>query len=149
MASSTIARLVAVHFWPVEKNAALTTFSTAELKSQSASTIVGFFPPISSWMRKRRLKASACSQLPTSHEPVNEMALSGLACTNALPNSPPEPCTKLTTPFGAPALCSASTMRQELSGAADAGFTTKVLPQMSAGAIFHAGIALGKFQGVT
>ncbi len=40
-------------------------------------------------------------------------------------------------------------MRQALSGAAEAGFTTTVLPQISAGAIFHAGIALGKFHGVT
>ena len=32
MASSTMARLVAVHFWPVEKNAAFTTFSTAEVE---------------------------------------------------------------------------------------------------------------------
>ena len=53
-----MARLVAVHFWPVEKNAALTTFSTAELKSASARTMVGFLPPISSWMRRRRLLAS-------------------------------------------------------------------------------------------
>ena len=43
-----ITRLVAVHFWPVEKNEALTTFSTADPKSASASTTVGFLPPISS-----------------------------------------------------------------------------------------------------
>src|SRR5579871_4059397 len=100
-------------------------------------------------MRRRRLEASPCSQLPISQDPVNETAFIGLAFTNALPNSPPDPCTKLTTPFGTPALCNASTMRQELRGAADAGFTTSVLPQMSAGAIFQAGIALGKFHGVT
>src|ERR1022692_3442257 len=54
MASSTMARLVAVHFWPVEKKAAFTTFSTAEGKSASASTMVGFLPPISSWIRRCR-----------------------------------------------------------------------------------------------
>ena len=53
-------------------------FSTAELKSASASTMVGFLPPISSWMRSRRFEASACSQLPISQEPVKEMAFSGL-----------------------------------------------------------------------
>ena len=74
-----MARLVAVHFCPVEKNAAFTTFSTAELKSASASTMVGFLPPISSWMRSRRLEASACSQLPIWHDPVNDTALSGAA----------------------------------------------------------------------
>ena len=46
---------------PVEKKAPLTTFSTARLKSASAQTMVGFLPPISSWMRRRRLDASACS----------------------------------------------------------------------------------------
>ena len=40
-------------------------------------------------------------------------------------------------------------MRQALSGAADAGFSTTVLPQISAGASFQAGMALGKFHGVT
>ena len=39
-------------------------------------------------------------------------------------------------------------MRHALSGAAEAGFITTVLPQISAGASFHAGMALGKFQGV-
>src|ERR1041385_262770 len=143
-----MARLVAVHFCPVEKNAAFTTFSTADLKSQSARTMVGFLPPISSWMRRRRFDASPCNQFPIWHDPVKEMALSALAFTSAFPTSPPEPCTKLTTPLGAPALCSASTIRQELRGAAEAGFTSTVFPQMSAGAIFHAGMALGKFHGV-
>ena len=85
---------------------------------------------------------------PISQEPVKETAFSGLALTSASPSSPPEPATKLTTPLGMPASCSASTMRQALSGAADAGLSTTVLPQISAGASFHAGIALGKFHGV-
>ena len=34
------------------------------------------------------------------------------------------------------------------SGVSDAGLKTTVLPQTSAGAIFHDGIAIGKFQGV-
>src|SRR5260370_26686593 len=143
-----MARLVAVHFWPVEKNAAFTTFSTAALKSASASTMVGFLPPISSWMRSARLDASACSQRPTSQEPVNEIALSGFASTSALPSAPPGPATKLTTPLGMPAWWQASTIRQALSGATEAGLITTVLPQMSAGAIFQAGIELGKIQGV-
>src|ERR1051325_11675910 len=143
-----MARLVAVHFWPVEKNAAFTTFSTAALKSASASTIVGFLPPISSWIRRRRFEASPWSQFPISHEPVNEIPTRGLALTSACPSSPPHPATKLTIPLGAPASCSASTIRHALSGAAEEGFTTTVLPQISAGASFHAGMALGKFHGV-
>src|SRR5712692_7453946 len=116
-----MARLVAVHFCPVEKNAPFTTFSTAEGKSASARTMVGFFPPISSWIRRRRLEASPCSQLPIWQDPVKETAFSDLAFRRPLPTSLPEPATKLTTPFGTPASCSASTIRQELSGAADAG----------------------------
>src|SRR5256886_11679277 len=142
-----MARLVAVHFCPVEKNAPFTTFSTAELKSASARTIVGFLPPISSWMRRRRFEASPCSQSPVWHEPVNETALSGLVRISAAPSSPPGPATKFTTPRGTPASCSASTILQELSGAADAGLSTTVLPQIKAGASFQAGIALGEFQG--
>ena len=67
----------------------------------------------------------------------------------ALPSVLPDPATKFTTPFGIPASRHASTIRQADRGETDAGLTTIVLPQMSAGAIFHAGIAMGKFQGVT
>ena len=65
-----------------------------------------------------------------------------------LPTAPPPPVTTLTTPAGMPALSSACTRRSALSGASDAGLMTTVLPATSAGAIFHAGIAMGKFQGV-
>src|SRR6202011_5990107 len=99
-------------------------------------------------MRSRRLEASPCSQFPISQDPVNDTAFRGLAPTSAWPSSPPDPATKLTTPLGTPASCSASTIRQELSGAADAGFNTTVLPQISAGASFQAGMADGKFHGV-
>src|SRR5260370_3279504 len=111
--------------------------------------MVGFLPPISSWIRSDRLDASVCNHRRTSQEPVNEMAFNGGAPTRALPSSPPEPATKFTTPLGMPASWQASTIRQALSGAAEAGFTTMVLPPISAGAIFQLGIALGKFHGVT
>src|SRR6202011_3518472 len=127
---------------------ALTTFSTAAPKSASPSTMVGFLPPISSWIRRRRFEASPWSQLPIWQDPVKETAFKGLASIKACPSSPPDPATKLITPLGTPASCSASTMRQALSGAAEAGFSTTVLPQISAGASFQAGIADGKFQGV-
>ncbi len=39
-------------------------------------------------------------------------------------------------------------MRSALRGASDAGFNTTVFPATSAGAIFQAGMALGKFHGV-
>src|ERR1700722_11060140 len=100
-------------------------------------------------MRSRRLDASACSHSPTPHDPVKETAFSAGAAINDLPSVPPKPATKFTTPFGIPASRHASTIRHAHRGDADAGLTTMVLPQISAGAIFQAGIAMGKFQGVT
>ncbi len=35
-----------------------------------------------------------------------------------------------------------------MAGVGVAGFSTTVLPKASAGALFHAGIAIGKFHGV-
>src|SRR5258708_21141327 len=100
-------------------------------------------------MRSLRLDASACSHWPIWHDPVNDTALSGLESMSACPNSPPDPATKLTTPLGTPASCSASTIRQALSGAAEARFRTPVFPQISAGASFHTGLSEETFQRVT
>ena len=41
-----------------------------------------------------------------------------------------------------------STMSAAVSGVRLAGLNTTVLPETSAGAIFHTGIAIGKFHGV-
>ncbi len=54
----------------------------------------------------------------------------------------------LTTPAGTPDSASSSTKRSPSSGVSVAGLKTTVLPQTSAGAIFHDGIAIGKFHGV-
>ena len=62
--------------------------------------------------------------------------------------SRPRPITRLSTPAGSPARCRVSTNAQALAGTASAGLNTTVLPYASAGAIFHAGIAIGKFHGV-
>src|SRR5438067_6475763 len=99
-------------------------------------------------MRNRRFDASPCSHSPTPHDPVKETARNPGAASIARPNDPPGPATKFTTPFGNPASRHASTILHADNGATDAGFTTIVFPQISAGAIFHAGIALGKFHGV-
>ena len=56
--------------------------------------------------------------------------------------------TRFSTPFGSPARCRMSTIAQVQPGTRSAGLTTTVLPQASAGAIFQAGMAIGKFQGV-
>src|SRR5258708_34631049 len=63
--------------------------------------------------------------------------------------SEPDPRIKFKTPGGVPAASNTSTMRTPVAGVSVAGLKTTVLPATSAGAIFHTGIATGKFQGVT
>ena len=60
----------------------------------------------------------------------------------------PVPSTRLSAPFGKPAATKQRTTSAAHSGVSDAGLRTTVLPATRAGAIFHAGIAMGKFHGV-
>ena len=69
--------------------------------------------------------------------------------TNGSPTFAADPVTRFSTPAGSPASSSASTSRTAQSGVRLAGLKTTVLPKASAGAIFQAGIAIGKFHGVT
>src|SRR5262249_15625322 len=87
--------------------------------------------------------------LPTSQDPVNETAFTAGLEISSSPMAEPDPVTMLRTPFGSPASCRASIKRTVHSGATEAGFTTTVFPVTSAGAIFQAGIATGKFHGVS
>ena len=146
--SSTMTREVAVQRWPVEKNAALTTTFTASAMSASASTMVGFFPPISSCTRARRFAASTAIRLPVASDPVNEIAFTSGLVTISLPTFEPGPVTRLIAPFVTPASSSASTSRTAQSGARSDGFSTTALPAISAGAVFQVGMAIGKFHGV-
>ena len=61
----------------------------------------------------------------------------------------PAPVTMLTTPGGRSACWQISANSSAVSGVVSAGFSTTVFPQASAGAIFHASISSGKFQGMT
>jgi len=56
---------------------------------------------------------------------------------------------KFKTPGGKPASEKISTIREAVPGVNVAGLKTTVFPATRAGAIFHTGIATGKFQGVT
>ena len=116
-----MARLVAVHFWPVEKNEAFTTFSTAELKSASASTMVGFLPPISSWMRSRRLRCLAVQPVADLAGAGERDGLERLGVHQRLAQLTARARHEIDHALGAPASCRASTMRHALRGAADAG----------------------------
>ncbi len=55
--------------------------------------------------------------------------------------------TRLNAPAGTPARTRMSVSAQAQAGTSSAGLNTTQLPYASAGAIFHAGIASGKFQG--
>src|SRR2546425_419949 len=64
------------------------------------------------------------------------------------PTVDPLPLTKFTTPRGMPAWVSTCTRLYTDSGVSWAGLITTVFPLISAGVIFHDGIAIGKFHGV-
>src|SRR5215210_7665885 len=64
------------------------------------------------------------------------------------PTETPGPVTMLRTPSGRPASVRMRTRAAALREALPAGFRTMVLPQIRAGAIFHVGMASGKFHGV-
>ena len=86
--------------------------------------------------------------VPISVEPVKEMPLTNGLSTKALPTEAPGPVTMFITPGGSPASSNTSISLTALQGVADAGLKTMVLPQIKAGAIFQAGMAMGKFHGV-
>ena len=92
--------------------------------------------------------ASTAMLLPVATEPVNEIALTAGFVTISWPTLDPGPVTRFSAPFVTPASSSASTSRTAHSGARSEGFKTTALPATSAGAVFQAGMAMGKFQGV-
>ena len=75
-------------------------------------------------------------------------ASTSVEAANAAPSDEPGPDTRLRTPAGSPARCTISTSVHGEAGTSSAGLKTMVLPNASAGASFHAGIASGKFHGV-
>ena len=81
-------------------------------------------------------------------DPVNETTRTSSLLIRALPTSPPPPVTRFTTPGGTPASARILTKFSADNGVSVAGLKTTVLPQTSAGMIFHEGMAIGKFHGV-
>ena len=85
--------------------------------------------------------------LPTSVLPVKAILLKPAWPATSLPVSGP-PVRMFTTPGGRSTSWKISARRSAVSGVVSAGFSTQVLPQASAGAIFHAAIISGKFHGM-
>ena len=140
-------RLEAVQRWPVAKNAPSSAHCTARSRSQSSSTTSGFLPPISSCTRALCDIAALATCAPVLWPPVNDTPATSGCSTSAPPIEPP-PRIRLNTPLGKPASWMISVSACAVAGVSDAGFMTTVLPKASAGALFQAGIAIGKFQGV-
>ena len=112
-------------------------------------TMMTFLPPISRWTflnAGRRAWFDDPADVGRAGE--RDDAHVGRASSAASPTSSPPPVTRLTTPGGTPASSSTLTKLSAESGVSDAGLKTTVLPQTSAGMIFHDGIAIGKFHGV-
>jgi hypothetical protein len=124
----------------------LTIPSTAWSSAQSSNTMFAALPPSSSVSFLPVPASRRWIALPTSVDPV-KATLSTPASTSAAPVRP-SPVTMLTTPGGRSAWRSTSQKSSAVSGVVSAGFSTTVLPAASAGAIFHASMRSGKFQGM-
>src|SRR6185295_15353197 len=85
---------------------------------------------------------------PVATEPVKEIAATSGCEISASPTTEPRPMTRLNTPGGMPEPAMICDSACAVAGTRSAGLNTTQLPYASAGAIFHAGIAIGKFHGV-
>src|SRR5262245_35481518 len=110
-------------------------------------TMTTFLPPISRWTFLNDGADRSATLRPTSVEPVNDTTRTSSLASMASPTSLP-PVTRLTTPGGTPASSRIRTKFTADNGVSVAGLKTTVFPHTSAGAIFHDGIAIGKFHGV-
>jgi hypothetical protein len=142
----TYTRDVAVQACPVRPNAPAATTCAAFRASSSTSS--PFLPPISSCTRARRAFRMSCSPNPTEVEPVKDSPATRGSRARASPTTRPLPWTTLKTPAGRPASWRARARCVADRGVSSAGMNTTVLPETSAGAVFHAGMAMGKFHGV-
>src|SRR5262252_735947 len=86
--------------------------------------------------------------VPFSDEPVNEIPRTRGSLVIRSPTSELLPTSRFSTPAGNPARSKISTSFAAVSGVVDDGLKTTVLPATRAGAIFQAGMAIGKFHGV-
>src|SRR5215831_12374004 len=93
-------------------------------------------------------REEAVQRWPVEIEPVKLIAATDGSFTIVSPTTDPRPMARLNTPGGTPARTIMSASAQAEPGTKSAGLNTTVLPYASAGAIFQAGIAIGKFHGV-
>src|SRR5678816_767161 len=94
-----------------------------------------------------RSAAMAATRAPTRPDPVKLIADTSGARRSASPTAGPEPGTRLNTPAGSDT-DAVSASSDATCDDISAGLSTTVFPNASAGAVFHSGIATGKFHGV-
>src|SRR5215208_820517 len=95
-----------------------------------------------------RAAAALATPAPTRPDPVKLTARTSAAAMSAGPIACPVPTSTLNTPGGNPAAVAHSARNNAERDADSAGLSTTVLPNANAGAAFHSGMAIGKFQGV-
>jgi hypothetical protein len=142
--------LAAVQASPPLRIFAIIAPSSAALRSASAKTMNGAFPPSSIEVLTTVSAASLRRILPTSVEPVKDSLRTRSSCTIADTTAPDLLAgTTLTTPSGTPASSRICAIASAVSGVSLAGLSTTVQPAPSAGPILRVAIAAGKFHGVT
>ena len=137
----------AQHTSPWLNQLASTTPSTTLSRSASSNTTNGDFPPSSSEIFFPVPAVAARMMRPTSVEPVKAI-LSTSGCSTIAAPVRPSPVTMFTTPGGSSISRQSSAKRSAVSEVNSAGLRTTVFPVARAGAIFHASMRSGKFQGM-
>ena len=122
--------------------------ATALSRLASSHTIMGSLPPSSRVTLFIPLAASSDILFPVPDSPVKEIFLTSGLRTRLSPAISPEPVTTFRTPAGRPASFRIEARVRFVRGVLLAGFSTKVLPEIRAGAIFHPIIRAGMFQGM-
>ena len=136
----------AVHLCPVVPNAPHKTPSKARFKFASSIIIIAFLLPNSKFTFFN--PAFSRINFPVSLDPVKDNPRILGCLIIGFPTLFPEPVTKFKTPFGNPTFSIIFTSSTAQRGVSELGLKIIVFPQINAGAIFHAGIAIGKFHGV-
>ena len=148
MPSVTIMRLDAVQRCPAWKKCAIDGNGNGGREICIVQHNERVLSPISNCTRAPLRTAAAATPGPTSREPVKLTASINGDDASAAPSLAPGPITMLSTPVGSPARCTISASAQGEAGTSSAGLNTTQFPYASAGAIFQAGMASGKFHGV-
>ncbi|CAM5703273.1 hypothetical protein SGRIM128S_03479 [Streptomyces griseomycini] len=127
-------RVQALHVWPELDMTLATPTLTARARSALGRMTLADLPPSSRATRFTMPEAIAPMRRPTAVEPVKETRSTSGCSARAWPATGPRPVTRLNTPAGTPASCTASAKSRAVSGVSSAGLTTTVQPAARAGA---------------